>query len=86
MAYLGKFWLRKRPCFECDDEGTSFRYPWVELLLALPIDAVVSGARFEREVTNDPFSTGEEFRALCPYCRLDSFPDDDYEYRFPDSY
>jgi hypothetical protein len=70
------FRLKRRPCFECGDEGTILRYPWIELMLTIDI-------AFDDE-DDDPFSSGDEFRTLCPYCQLEPF-DDDYDARFPDA-
>lgn len=58
-------------------------WPWIELLIELPIDATVLGPRGSRYVSNEPFATSEQHTHICPYCTLP--PDaDDYDYRYPE--
>ena len=68
MGSLARWWLRRNPCFECGGEGLTVLTPWVELRLAVPIWAEMTGWAGCYEVTNDPFSTADERTWLCPYC------------------
>jgi hypothetical protein len=74
MGYSPFFRLKRYPCFECRGDGTSLLYPHIDLMLEIDI-------AFDDEDDN-PFSSGDEFRALCPYCGYDpitEFDDDDDE-------
>lgn len=78
MGYQAGFWLNRRPCFECNDDGETVLYAWIDLLIAIQVDALIEGRRGAREVTNDPFSTSDDRVALCPYCKFTPI-DDDYD-------
>ena len=73
MVFRTHWFLKRRPCFECADAGTTRFYPWVELMLAVDVEAEIGGYSGYYFVSNDPFASGEEYTSLCPYCLL---PDD----------
>lgn len=84
MGSLAKWWLRRNPCFECAGDSITVMTPWIELQIELPIDAEISGYRGHYEVTNDPFSTSNEYTALCPYCASEDLLYDEYDRLFDD--
>lgn len=75
MAYIAWFKLRRNPCFECNGEGFTRQWPWIELLASRAVHSVMSDC-------SDAFITGEDFMAICPYCGPEEDPFDEYDFRF----
>lgn len=80
MGYQAWFKLRRNPCPECEGARYTVLYPWIELMLLVPIEAEIGGFRGRYYVTNEPFDTPDCFNHSCPYCTLeDDFPFDSFD-------